>query len=183
MRYRRYETIFILPPDMDEGKRREILERFDGVVEKGKGIRVKTEDWGVRRLAYPVKNHPKGHYHLLDFVGTAQIVTELERHMRMIEDVYRFLTVKTEDRVDLEAAKKEQADEKEKAAKREAAEREAAAKEAAAKQAAAARASAEAASAAAAAAEDTETQEASGTETDAEQEAEGEEQNEEAVEG
>jgi len=141
MRNRRYETVFILPSDSDEGKKKDILDRLDGVVEKGGGIRIKREDWGVRRLAYPVKNQPKGHYFLLDFVGTAQIVAELERHMRMLEDVYRFLTVKTDDRVDLEAAQKEQAEEKDKelakaAAAKEAAEKEAAAKAAAAKEAA-----------------------------------------------
>jgi small subunit ribosomal protein S6 len=131
MRNRRYETVFILPSDSDEGKKRDILGRLDGVVEKGGGIRIKREDWGVRRLAYPVKNQPKGHYFLLDFVGTAQIVAELERHMRMLEDVYRFLTVKTDDRVDLEAARKEQAEERDKEAAKEAAAKEAAEKEAA----------------------------------------------------
>ena len=137
MRNRRYETVFILPSDSDEGKKKDILDRLDGVVETGGGIRIKREDWGVRRLAYPVKNQPKGHYFLLDFVGTAQIVAELERHMRMLEDVHRFLTVKTDDRVDLEAAQKEQAEEKDKEAAKAAAAKEAAAKEAAAKEAAA----------------------------------------------
>ena len=175
MRNRRYETVFILPSDSDEGKKRDILDRLDGVVEKGGGIRIKREDWGVRRLAYPVKNQPKGHYFLLDFVGTAQIVTELERHMRMLEDVYRFLTVKTDDRVDLEAAQKEQAEEKDKeaakaAAAREAAEREAAAKEAAAKEAAekeaaAAEAASEAEEADSSEAPASETEEASDPET------------------
>lgn len=132
MRNRRYETVFILPPDSDEGRKRELLDRLEGVVEKGGGILVKREDWGVRRLAYPVKNHPKGHYHLFDFVGSSQVVAELERHMRMLESVLRFLTVNTEDRVDLTAVKKEQAEEKDKAAAREAAAREAAAREAAA---------------------------------------------------
>ncbi len=136
MRNRRYQTVFILPSDSDEGKKKEILDRLDGVVEKGGGIRVKREDWGVRRLAYPIKNHQKGHYFLLDFVGTAQIVAELERHMRMLEDVYRFLTVKTDERVDLEAAKQEQEEERDKEAAREAAAKEAAEKEAAAKAAA-----------------------------------------------
>jgi len=114
MRNRRYETVFILPPDLEEGKRKEILDRLDGVVEKGGGIRVKREDWGVRRLAFTVNRNPKGHYYLLDYVGSAQIVAELERHMRMFENVLRFLTVKTDDRVDPEAAKKEQAEEREK---------------------------------------------------------------------
>ena len=182
MRNRRYETVFILPSDSDEGKMKEILDRLGGVVEKGGGIRIKREDWGVRRLAYPVKNQPKGRYFLLDFVGTAQIVGELERHMRMLEDVYRFLTVKTDDRVDLEAARKEQAEEKDKeaakaAAEREAAEREAAAKEAAEKEAAEKEAAEkeaaekEAALAEASAAEATEAEDASGPEAALEEEA------------
>ncbi len=137
MRNRRYEAVFILSSDSDEGKKRDILDRLDGVVEKGGGVRIKREDWGVRRLAYPVKNQLKGHYFLLDFVGTAQIVAELERHMRMLEDVHRFLTVKTDDRVDLEAAQKEQAEEKDKETAKQAAAKQAAAKEAAAKEAAA----------------------------------------------
>jgi small subunit ribosomal protein S6 len=183
MRNRRYETVFILPSDSDEGKKKDILDRLDGVVEKGGGIRIKREDWGVRRLAYLVKNQPKGHYFLLDFVGTSQIVAELERHMRMLEDVYRFLTVKTDDRVDLEAARKEQAEEEDKeaakeAAAKEAAEKEAAAKEAAAKEAAAKEAaSAQAASEAeeaglseASAEEATETKEASSPEPDPQEE-------------
>ena len=179
MRNRRYETVFILPSDSDEGKKKDILDRLDGVVEKGGGIRIKREDWGVRRLAYPVKNQPKGHYFLLDFVGTAQIVAELERHMRMLEDVHRFLTVKTDDRVDLEAAQKEQAEEKDKeaakaAAAKEAAEKEAAAKEVAAKEAdereaASAQAASEAEeadSSESSVVEDAETEEASDPETE-----------------
>ena len=204
MRNRRYEAVFILSSDSDEGKKRDILDRLDGVVEKGGGVRIKREDWGVRRLAYPVKNQLKGHYFLLDFVGTAQIVAELERHMRMLEDVHRFLTVKTDDRVDLEAAQKEQAEEKDKetakqAAAKQAAAKEAAAKEAAAKEAAAKEAAAkEAASAQAAlsevsAAEATETEEASSPEADpqeevleeadSQEEAEEEAQDENKIEG
>jgi len=132
MRNRRYETVFILPPDLEEGKRREILERLDDVVEKGGGIRIKREDWGVRRMAYPVNRHPKGVYYLLDYVGSAQIVAELERQMRMLENVLRFLTVKTDDRADPEAARKERAEEREKEEAREAERREAALREAAA---------------------------------------------------
>jgi len=196
MRNRRYETVFILPSDSDEGKKKDILDRLDSVVEKGGGIRVKREDWGVRRLAYPVKNQAKGHYFLLDFVGTAQIVAELERHMRMLEDVHRFLTVKTDDRVDLEAAQKEQAEEKDKEVAKEAAAKEAAAKEAAAKEAAAKEAAAkeaasaqavveaeEAALSEASEAEATQTEEGSGQEADPLEEAEEEAQDEKKTEG
>jgi small subunit ribosomal protein S6 len=172
MRNRRYETVFILPSDSDEGKKRDVLDRLDGVVEKGGGIRIKREDWGVRRLAYPVKNQQKGHYFLLDFVGTAQIVAELERHMRMLEDVHRFLTVKTDDRVDLEAAQKERAEEKDKEA----------AKEVAAKEAASAKAALDAEKAALSA-EASETEEASNPEADPQEEAEEEAQDKKNIEG
>jgi small subunit ribosomal protein S6 len=161
MRNRRYETVFLLPPDLEEGKRKEILDRLDGVVDKGGGIRVKREDWGVRRLAYTVNRHPKGHYYLLDYVGSAQIVAELERHMRMFENVLRFLTVKTDDRVDPEAAKREQAEEREKEEAREAERREAALREEEAARREAARREEEAARQASAADEPTPSEEIS----------------------
>ncbi len=114
MRNRRYELVFILPPDLEESKEKEILDRLDNVVEKFDGVFVKREDWGVRKLAYEIKGFSKGHYYLMDFAGSTEIVTELERHLKMIEGVLRFLTMKKEEHADLDAARKEQAEEKEK---------------------------------------------------------------------
>jgi len=121
MRLRRYEIVIMLPPDLEDVTRREILARLDGVIEGAEGILIKREDWGNRKLAYEVKRYSKGHYYLMDFAGSTAIVPELERHIKMMEKVLRFLTVKKDDRVDVEAVKKEQSEEREKEAAREAA--------------------------------------------------------------
>jgi len=131
MRVRRYETVLMLPPDLDEGRTGEILARLEGVVERSGGIIVKKEDWGTRKLAYEIKRHSKGRYILLDLVGQTRIVHELERHIKMIESVMRFLTVKRADEVDMEAVKKEQVEEREKEKARKAAAQERRASEAA----------------------------------------------------
>jgi len=120
MRIRRYETVFMLPADLEEGKVQEILRRLDAVLERSKGVLVRREDWGVRKLAYEIDRHTKGRYFLMDFVGEPKIISELERNIKMIESILRYLTVKKSDEVDMDAVHKEQAEEKEKEAARKA---------------------------------------------------------------
>ena len=100
MRVRRYETVFVLPPDLEEGRTREILGRLEGIIDQQGGTLVRREDWGVRKLAYEIKRCSRGHYFLFDYAGPAQVVSELERHIKMIESILRFLTVKKEETVD-----------------------------------------------------------------------------------
>jgi len=111
MRIRRYETVFILEPDLEESRRQEILGRLDGIIQKGGGILVKRDDWGVRKLAYDIRRFSKGHYFLYDFAGPNRTVSEVERHLKMFEAVMRFLTVKQEERVSLEDMEKLRAEE------------------------------------------------------------------------
>ena len=63
--------------------------------------------WGVRKLAYPINDQSKGHYVFYNFANTNDCVSELEKIMRIDEDVLRFLTVKISDKVDVEARKVE----------------------------------------------------------------------------
>jgi small subunit ribosomal protein S6 len=114
MRIRRYETVFMVPADLDEGKLQDILNRLDAVLERSSGVLVRREDWGVRKLAYEIDRHTKGRYFLMDFVGEPKIILELERNIKMMESILRFLTVKKADEVDMEGIRQEQAEEKEK---------------------------------------------------------------------
>jgi len=114
MRIRRYETVFMVPADLDEAKIQDILNRLDAVLERTSGVLVRREDWGVRKLAYEINRHTKGRYFLMDFVGEPKIILELERNIKMIESILRFLTVKKADEVDMEGIRKEQEEEKEK---------------------------------------------------------------------
>lgn len=124
MRIRRYETVFILEPDLEDARRQEILGRLDGVIQKGEGILIKREDWGVRKLAYDIRRFSKGQYILYDYAGSSRIVSELERNLKMFEPVLRFLTVRQEERVTLEAMEKLRAEEQAKEEARKAAMRE-----------------------------------------------------------
>lgn len=124
MRIRRYETVFILEPDIEDARRQEMLGRLDGVIQKGGGILIKREDWGVRKLAYDIRRFSKGQYILYDYAGSSRIVSEFERNLKMFEPVLRFLTVRQEERVTLEAMEKLRAEEQAKEEARKAAIRE-----------------------------------------------------------
>jgi len=127
MRTRRYETVFLVPADLEEGKLKEILDRLNAVLDRSGAVLVKREDWGVRKLAYEIERHSKGRYFLLDFAGSPKIISELERNIKMMESILRYLTVKKADEVDMEAIRKEQAEEREKEAAQRASARERAA--------------------------------------------------------
>ena len=102
-RAREYETIFILHPesgtnvvDKAATRCREVISRLDGKL-------LRAENWGNRRLAYPVKKNPKGIYIYLRYLGYQDMVHELERNLRMIDTVIKYLTVKVDEDVDPEA--------------------------------------------------------------------------------
>ena len=103
------------------GKIQEILEKLESIIDKSGGILVKKDDWGLRKLAYEIKRSTKGRYFLLDFAGPADLIVELERRIKIMESILRFLTIKKEDVVDMELIKKEQEEEKEREAAKKAA--------------------------------------------------------------
>ena len=94
---RRYETMLVLDPEMSK-------EQIDGFLEKLKqflgdrGAKVlKVEEWGLNTLAYEIKKKKKGYYLLLYLNGDAALVAEMERNLRLMEEVLRYLTVKGEE--------------------------------------------------------------------------------------
>ena len=104
---RRYETIFITYPDLPEEDINGLVERYSAIVKDRQGIVVKVEKWGKRKLAYEIEKQARGFYLLIDFAGTAAIVTELERNLRIGDKILKFMTVKTQEVVNLEALERE----------------------------------------------------------------------------
>ena len=96
-----YETIYVTRPDLDADEQTRLDEKFESVISKDGTILVK-EEWGKRKLAYEIKKLNYGNYTYLNFVGPADIPTEIERSVRIEDNVIRFLTVKLEDTVDVE---------------------------------------------------------------------------------
>lgn len=102
---RRYEAVVILHPDMGEDDVRNFTERYSQLVKTSGGEIIKIEDWGLKRLAYLVQKKEKGRYILFDFVGKPALISEMERQFKISEDVMKYLSVKLEHEVDLEAFK------------------------------------------------------------------------------
>ncbi len=87
-----YETLFILRPELG-GKAKEFIDRFKKIVEDLHGSEINVEEWGNRDLAYPIQKQSRGYYSLMQYRASAGIVEELERNMKLLEGVMRFLTI------------------------------------------------------------------------------------------
>lgn len=97
---RNYETVFITNPNAAESRVSEIHNRNKSIIETAKGKILNLDDWGKRKMTYPINKEAKGHYFCLTFSADTTAVAELERNMRLNEDVFRFLTVKIDEKVD-----------------------------------------------------------------------------------
>jgi small subunit ribosomal protein S6 len=99
-RMRQYETIYIVNPNLGEEEYREVMKRYNNLIEKNKGVIVKTEEWGVQRLAYDLKKLDKGSYVLTNFCGDPGLTAELERDLKLDDRILKFQTIKLADEVD-----------------------------------------------------------------------------------
>ncbi len=94
----KYETIFILNPDLDEEQTQSSIEKIKGIITQTNGEILKVEDWGKRKLAYLVKKKDKGHYILIHFAGPPALLSELERNFRVMDAVIKFQSVRLDER-------------------------------------------------------------------------------------
>lgn len=90
---RRYETIFIADPDLQEDARKNLFDKFTNLLAQENGILVNFDDWGNRKLAYEIKKKPRGHYVCMTYGGNGALVTELERNFRLDDKIMKFMTV------------------------------------------------------------------------------------------
>ena len=97
-----YETTFITRAELSDDNLKALHERLIGIVGAYKGQLVLNEDWGKRKLAYPIQKEQRGHYTYLAYTGTGDIVHEIERNLRLHDHVLRFLTVNLEKEFDLD---------------------------------------------------------------------------------
>ena len=87
-----YETVFILTPVLSEQQAKDAVAKFrDILVAQGAEI-VNTEEWGLRKLAYPIKHKNTGYYVLVEFNSESPVVAVLETEYRRDERIIRFLT-------------------------------------------------------------------------------------------
>jgi small subunit ribosomal protein S6 len=91
-----YETVFIARQDISAAQVEALADGFSQVLQDNGAKVLKREYWGLRNLAYRIKKNRKGHYIMLNVEGTGPAVSEMERNMRINEDVIRYLTVRVE---------------------------------------------------------------------------------------
>ena len=90
----RYETVFILTPVLSDAQVKEAVQKFVDFLEKNEAKIVHQENWGLKKLAYPIQKKSTGFYQLIEFEANPALVDKLETEFRRDERIMRFLTVK-----------------------------------------------------------------------------------------
>jgi small subunit ribosomal protein S6 len=91
-----YEHVFLARQDVSAQQVETMTEQFKGIIEAAGGQVSKIEYWGVKSLAYRIKKNRKAHFALLNITSAPAGVAEMERQMKINEDVIRFMTIKVE---------------------------------------------------------------------------------------
>jgi small subunit ribosomal protein S6 len=88
-----YETVFILTPVLSEEQMKEVVTKFRNFITEHSGEIVHENNWGLRKLAYPIQKKSTGFYYLVEFKGPGELIAKLEVEFKRDERVIRFLTV------------------------------------------------------------------------------------------
>jgi small subunit ribosomal protein S6 len=89
-----YETLTILHPDLGEAAAKEMVARLRGILESGKAEIDKVDEWGLRELAYTIAKQRRGIYVLFEYKAEPAAVRELERQLKLSDQILRFLSVR-----------------------------------------------------------------------------------------
>ena len=88
-----YETVFILNPVLSDDQIRETVDKFTGYLEaRGSNI-INRENWGLKKMAYPIEKKKSGFYQFIEFNSPGEVIKDYEVEMRRDERVMRFLTI------------------------------------------------------------------------------------------
>lgn len=94
-----YETVCIIHPDTDEATVKEIISKTSSAIEGSNGSEIEVDEWGRKRLAYPIQKKNEGYYVLFTYTASAKTPAEVDRALRFREDIMRYQTVKIDERV------------------------------------------------------------------------------------
>ena len=90
---RRYETLLVLNPELPEAQTRETIDRARRLLTDAGAEDFQLQEWGMRDLAYEIRKHKRGYYVLLEYRATPELVKELERNLKIADEVLRFISV------------------------------------------------------------------------------------------
>ncbi len=92
----KYETAILFDPELSEEPRKEFLAKLGGVITRFRGEILKQDDWGIRKLAYPIQKKSNAYYTFLLYSGERGVVEELERNIKIYDGILRHLTSRSE---------------------------------------------------------------------------------------
>ena len=91
-----YEVMYVIDTALEEGARSELINRFSNIVVNNGGKVDRVDEWGKRRLAYPINYKTEGYYVLMYMTAPADLPRELERNLQISESVLRYLVIRFE---------------------------------------------------------------------------------------
>lgn len=94
---RKYETLFIIRPSVEEEARVAIIEKFKAIIEKDGEVQ-EVNEWGMKKLAYEIKKFKEGYYVLVNFLANPDLPKELERNFKISEDIIRYVVINKEEK-------------------------------------------------------------------------------------
>lgn len=94
---RKYELMYIIKPDLDEEQTTAVIEKFSTLITENGGEEPAIDKWGKRRLAYEIKDYREGFYVLVNFMGEPGTAQELDRVMKISDDILRFMIISKEE--------------------------------------------------------------------------------------
>ena len=93
MELKNYETVFIITPVLSEDQMKDTVKKFKKILTDGGAQIVSEENWGLKKLAYPIQHKKTGFYNLIEYKGDPQQIKNLEVEFKRDETIMRFLTV------------------------------------------------------------------------------------------
>ena len=92
----KYEVLYVIDPAMEDEPRKELIERFSGIITGNGGTVDKIDEWGKRRLAYPINFKNEGYCVLLHMTAAPEFPRELERNLQISDQIMRYLVTRIE---------------------------------------------------------------------------------------
>ena len=90
----KYEAMYIVTPEMEDDAIKGVIEKFSGIITANGGEIEKTDEWGSKKLAYPIDYKTEGYYVLVNFAAAPELPRELERNFRNDESILRYMVVR-----------------------------------------------------------------------------------------
>ncbi len=95
----RYEIGFIVAAESSEDEQKKIVDNLTGIIKKGDGKIEQVDEWGLRKLSFPIQKNTDGFYVFIQCEAEGSLVTAVERRLRQIEKVLRFITLRLDDKL------------------------------------------------------------------------------------